>query len=387
MFVRYRMNSSANVITMRTDIDKIIRGLATSTGDLSVGCDTANTTFYGTYPTGKYSRVGTSAGADTYSKIHNDYGDVTHYIRLGYDATQLANVTLAQSYTSGTDTLVNSREIYKMRNIGTAYGYFNGSQFIVNDLTYLYLGYTLQTGDYIGRAVNPASGWSTSYATYNNSNDTFDVYGSTSILSQASGTAGSTGTYNMSTTNNSPSNSLGNATNNYTYWQVYRPVSANVTPMIYNTNTIPYGIDIVVTSKMLYISSIGNATQMGVFDIGKNGVSRLYANNMLMVGIDVNSEKMGTTIPYTYKFTTNTYGVQSGVALSSVSPVKRFNSSSQMVVVENPVFINQEDNGNAVSVVYGLNKLPENTYAAHTTYVDGSNVRRLTTNDYSLLTE
>ena len=58
-----------------------------------------------------------------------------------------------------------------------------------------------------------------------------------------------------------------------------------------------------------------------------------------------------------------------------------------MVVVENPVFVNQEDNGNAVSVVYGLYKLPENTYAAHTTYVDGSNVRRLVTNDYSLLTE
>ena len=191
----------------------------------------------------------------------------------------------------------------------------------------------------------------------------------------------------MSTTNNAPTDYLGNPSNQNTYWQVYRPVSANVTPMIYNSNTLPYGIDVVVTSKMLYISSIGNATQIGIFDIGKNGISRLYANNMLMAGIDVNAEKFGTTMPYTYKFTTNTYGVQSGLSLSSVNPAKKFNSSQQLVVVENPVFVNQEDNGNAVSVVYGLYKLPENTYAAHTTYVDGSNVRRLVTNDYSLLTE
>ena len=387
MFVRYRMNSSANVTTMRTDIDKIIRGLATSTGDLSVGCDTANTTFYGTYPTGKYSRVGTSAGADTYSKIHNDYGDVTHYIRLGYDATQLANVTLAQSYTAGTDTLVNSREIYKMRNIGTIYGYFNGSQFICSDYGNLYLGYTLQTNDFITRAINLNNGWNSSFGVFNYSREVLDPYPSTYILSQASGTAGQNGTYNMSTVNNAPSNDIGNPTLQNTYWQVYRPVSANVTPMIYNSNTLPYGIDVVVTSKMLYISSIGNATQMGVFDIGKNGISRLYANNMLMAGIDVNAEKFGTTMPYTYKFTTNTYGVQSGLSLSSVNPAKKFNSSQQLVVVENPVFVNQEDNGNAVSVVYGLYKLPENTYAAHTTYVDGSNVRRLVTNDYSLLTE
>lgn len=385
MLVRYRMNSSANVTTMRTDVDKIIRGLATSTGDLSVGCDTANTTFYGTYPTGKYSRVGTSAGADTYSKIHNDYGDVTHYIRLGYDSTQLANVTLAQSYTSGTDTLVNSREINKYKNIGTVYGSFSGTVFTVNAVDRLYLGYSLQAGDVIGRTYDAFTMTGQLQNTMYNGTytETPDVLGSTNILSQLTGTAGSTGTYTMSTVNTTP----GGYNPGYTYWQVYRPVSANVTPVIYNTNTIPYGIDIVVSSKMLYISSITNSTQLGIFDIGKNGVSRLYANNMLMAGIDVNQEKAGATLPYTYRFTTNTYGVQTGIGLSSVVPVKRFNSNVQLVVVENPVFINQEDNGNAVSVVYGLYKLPENTYAAHTTYVDGSSVRRLTTNDYSLLTE
>jgi hypothetical protein len=32
-------------------------------------------------------------------------------------------------------------------------------------------------------------------------------------------------------------------------------------------------------------------------------------------------------------------------------------------------------------------KLPENTYASNVTYVDASAVRRLTINDYAILTE
>lgn len=386
MLVRYRMNSTANVTTMRTDVDKIIRGLASSTGDLSVGCDTANTTFYGTYPSGKYSQVGTAATTDTYSKIHNDYGDVTHYFRLTYDAAQLTTMTLAQSYTAGTDTLVNSREVVKYRNIGSVFGSFNGSIFTVNDVGRLYLSYTLQAGDIIGRTYDPI--YLTGYL-QNTQNggyyiETPDALGSTTISSQLTGSAGSTGTYSMSTTQTTP---YGNYNPGFTFWQVFRPVSANVSPFIYNTNTVPYGMDIVVSSKMIYISSPYHQTQLGIFDIGKNGISRLYANNMLMAGIDVNQEKCGATIPYTYKFTTNTYGPQTGVSLNSTNPQKKFNANTQLVIVENPVFINQEDNGNVVSVVYGLLKLPENTYAAHTTYVDGSSVRRLTTNDYSILTE
>ena len=57
------------------------------------------------------------------------------------------------------------------------------------------------------------------------------------------------------------------------------------------------------------------------------------------------------------------------------------------MVIENPVFTYQEDNGNVASVIYGLMKLPENTYASNITYTDASAVRRLTINDYAILTE
>ena len=66
----------------------------------------ANSSFYGAYPTGTYTRVnGTSY---TYSKVHNSVGTKTHYFRLTFDSTQLTTITLAQSYTAGTDTLLNS---------------------------------------------------------------------------------------------------------------------------------------------------------------------------------------------------------------------------------------------------------------------------------------
>lgn len=401
MLVRYRMNSTANVTTMRTDIDNIIRGLANTTAHLSVGCDTANTVFYGTYPSAKYARVGTAAGSDTYSKIHNDYGDQTDYIRLSYDATKLTTITLANSYTSGTDTLVNSREVVKYESIGYIQAKFSGTTMTVNDVGRLKLGYTLAAGDIIGPNYDRYYSTGTAGANMNgimsllfpkggeyalgnsgaNSYDPNSVSPSTTISSQITGTAGSTGTYTMSASNEM------NQSYGYTYWQVYRPVSANILPNTFNAYGLQHGIDIIVSSKMLVLSSPYNATSIGIFDIGKNGVSRIYTSDALMAGIDLESEYFGGIIPYRYKFTTNSYGSQAAMSLVSTPPLRKFNENGSVVVIENPVFINHEDNGNVLSVIYGLYKIPENVYGAHTTYVDGSSVRRFTINDYSLLTE
>lgn len=401
MLVRYRMNSTANVTTMRTDVDKIIRGLASSTGNLGSGCDTANTIFYGTYPTGKFDRVGTAAGSDTYSKIHNDYGNQTDYIRLSYDATKLTTITLANSYTSGTDTLINSREVVKYESIGYIQAKFSGTTMTVNSVANLKLGYTLAAGDIIG--PNYDRYYSTGVCTSSfgadlailfpknglwalgnsgaNSYDPNSVSPSTTISSQITGTTGSTGTYTMSAVNEM------NQIFGFTYWQVYRPVSANILPNTFSAYGSQHGIDIIVSSKMLVLSSPYNATSIGIFDIGKNGVSRIYTGDALMVGIDLESEYFGGTNPYRYKFTTNSYGPQTAMSLVSTPPLRKFNENGSVVVIENPVFINHEDNGNVLSVIYGLYKIPENIYGAHTTYVDGSSVRRFTINDYSLLTE
>jgi hypothetical protein len=296
----------------------------------------------------------------------------------------LSSITLAKSYTSGTDTLVNSREINKYKNIGTVRGSFSGTIFspdlvvpVENSVDgRLLFGYGLQAGDIISASYS--NELSTGY-NLSNTELTYraSVVGSTTILSQLSGTGGQTGTYSMNTPNNTGA----------TYWQVFRPQSAEVKLNIYNALTAPHGIDIVISSKLIYISSPYSGAQLGIFDIGKNGVSRTYTDNMLMAGIDMQQEVFGSTIPYAYKFNTNAYGAQTGMSLNSISPLKEFNSSSELMVIENPVFMYQEDSGNVASVIYGLMKLPENTYASHITYTDASAVRRLTINDYAILTE
>jgi hypothetical protein len=67
--------------------------------------------FYGTYPSAKFARVGTAAGSDTYSKIHNDYGDQTDYIRLSYDATKLTTITLANTSNVAANMIVSGTGI------------------------------------------------------------------------------------------------------------------------------------------------------------------------------------------------------------------------------------------------------------------------------------
>lgn len=297
----------------------------------------------------------------------------------------LSSMTLARSYTAGTDTLVDSGEIRKYQNIGSIVASFTGNFMSVSDMaprlndgsyTGLYTGYRLGVGDLIApsfsNATSTGSNLSNTEAT-----GTSSIVNSTTILSQVSGVAGEAGSYSMSTVNNTGS----------TYWQVYRPVPANIKMNLFNNYNLAQGIDIIISTKMIYISSSYSGTQLGMFDIGKNGVSRIYTSNMLMAGIDIEQELFGVTIPYTYKFNTNSYGSQTGVGLNFITPQKRYNSSGALVVIENPTFVFQEDNGNVLSVVYGLLKLPENTFASHITYTDAGSVRRLTINDYSILTE
>lgn len=106
MLVRYRINSSCTLQNFKDDINNIILGNVLTTANLSSGADQTNSAVYGTYTPSIYTRV--NATTYTYSKVHNAFPGYTHYFRLTFDSTQLTTISLAQSYTSGTDTLVNS---------------------------------------------------------------------------------------------------------------------------------------------------------------------------------------------------------------------------------------------------------------------------------------
>lgn len=105
MLVRYRTTGNQTLANFQTDLNAIITGGVGATTDLTSPARTYST-IYGTYPNGIYSRVNSTTY--TYSKAHNVVSGYTHYFRFGFSATQLTTWDLAQSYTSGTDTLTNT---------------------------------------------------------------------------------------------------------------------------------------------------------------------------------------------------------------------------------------------------------------------------------------
>jgi len=274
MLVRYRMTANTTYGDMVSDVFKIVSGTASNVAQLSANTDQNNTLFFGTYPSSNFSVANTAS--NTFAKIHSTVNTYTHHIRLNWNSStrKLATISLAQSYTSGTDTLVNSSTL----------------------------------------AIDA-------------------------------------GVVNYSTTN--------------------------------------LGIDIIVSPQMLYFGQGGNA-QGGVFDIGHSGVTRTFANSMLMMTQDMKNSiaylnNTGGTIPYTYNFDTLAYGSVTTSHIAQI-PLRKVNSTGNLSIFENPVFVTSATQGSTVNVVYGLYKLPTSSYAGAQTYIDSQGLRRLTINDYSLLT-
>ena len=179
--------------------------------------------------------------------------------------------------------------------------------------------------------------------------------------------------------------------------------SMNVSVVNYATTNI--GIDIIVSPQMLYFGQGGNA-QDGVFDIGHSGVTRTYTDSMLMMTLDLNNTTTnrfvatelvnevvpytqniyrGATIPYTYNFDTLAYGSSTPYLITN-NPVRKVNANGSLTVFENPSWITNITTGYTLSVVYGLYKLPRGAYAGAQSYIDGAGLRRLTVNDFSLIT-
>jgi hypothetical protein len=105
MLVKYRMLSTISSANFIADIVGILDGSITSTSGLSAGANTSVSSFSGTYPSAKLVKVnGTSY---TFSKTHGSVA-TTHYFRLTFSGTTLTTFTVAQGYTAGTDTLLNS---------------------------------------------------------------------------------------------------------------------------------------------------------------------------------------------------------------------------------------------------------------------------------------
>jgi hypothetical protein len=158
---------------------------------------------------------------------------------------------------------------------------------------------------------------------------------------------------------------------------------------VLNFSTTNIGIDIIVSPQMLYIGQ-GGTSQMGVFDIGHSGLTRTYANSMLMMLQTMQNtinrgNNAGGTIPFSYNMNSLSYGSIT-TAQSTITPRRIILANGSLSIFENPVFITSTTQASTINVVYGMFKLPGAIYAGAQTYVDDGGLRRLTVNDFSLLT-
>lgn len=281
MLIRYRTNSSCTLQNFKDDLNSLITGTITTINGLSSGVDKTASIIYGSYPSGTYSRV--NGTTYTYSKAHNDATtSKTHYFRLNFDSTKLTTIQLAQSYTSGTDTLVNS--------------------------------YTSTT---------------------------------------------------------------------------------NITPTPYKVLK-PFGIDIIISNKMLAILAPTSGTLVAILDLGHSSTTRAYTSSMLMgiqdfinvPGYGPNSTNTilankGMVIPYSYNYELATYATIT-TGITGAQGKKKPAGPGTTRVFENPVFTVADG---AASLVYGAYTVPFLTFSGIQVYKDAANAYRLTVNDISLLAD
>lgn len=369
MLVRYRMNSSITIAQFKDDILKIITGQISAVANLSDGCDKSNSQVLGAYPANVYSAV--DAASFTFSKVHNEYADVTHYFRLGFDSTVMNAWTLAQGYNSGSNVLLNSQSLtdeFSVHRI-TSRPIDNGELNIV-DSTVFDSFWGLTTPRSAGVAVGDR------IETLSPRFDVPAILPGTRIAQQNTGTQGQAGIYKVSKLQTVSSQSIAFS----------RETSVlSLATTAFDAVKQPTGIDFVITNKLFFISSPASGINLGIFDLGKNGLSREYDTSMLMASIDLNNSLV--KIPYYYKFSTFSFGTLTDILITGQRPIKQFEFDNSLVVIENPAFANQIQNGNAISTIYGLFLIPTNTLGNNTVYQDSANLRRLVINDYAILTE
>ena len=278
MLVKYRMLSTITNAQFKADIIGIIEGTITSAGQLSAGADTTNSSFTGSYPAGKYTKV--NATTNTFSKVHATDSAYTHYFRLTFDTgvglqAMWTTISLAQAYTSGTDTLLNSS-----------------------------------------------------------------------------------------------------------------PMTVNIKPNAFVASAqYPSGLNIVIDDACVWFSSLTSGATFGIFDLGANGVTAAYPQNMRMALVNTTTNNI--TIPYAYSVagTSSGYTSMSTSIISTTTPTLRTNTAGSAMIIENPAFVTYPQQGYQAYGIANLFKIGTSLFAMDSIY-NTAGVRRIVTPiDYVVVTE
>ena len=167
-----------------------------------------------------------------------------------------------------------------------------------------------------------------------------------------------------------------NSTNTYSASNTY---TFPVPIMIQNYSSI----DIILNNNLFYIANPSTGSYgLGIFDIGYNGVSQAFPTAMINIFLPVTNTinlatgQQSAVNPYSYFFSNASYAI-TNTYLTYITPITSpYNAVGNVAVVENPVFTYNPAQGNAVSLIYGLNTIVQGEYVPRTVYVDTNSVYR-----------
>lgn len=167
-----------------------------------------------------------------------------------------------------------------------------------------------------------------------------------------------------------------NSTNTYTASNTY------TFPAVIGIQTYS-SIDIVINNNLFYITNPSSgAYGAGVFDLGYNGMTQNFTAQQTAAIMPVSNLVSTTLIPVNpYAYTLNSYSYTSTntttAGLSYVIPTSGpYNASGNVAVIENPVFMYNSLQGNAISLVYGLSTLVQGEYIPRSVYTDTNSINR-----------
>jgi hypothetical protein len=149
----------------------------------------------------------------------------------------------------------------------------------------------------------------------------------------------------------------------------------------------PTGIDIVLTPNSVWIASISSGKSFGIFDMGGNGVTSAYANNMKMVY--VNTITGAYSIPYVYKINgaLSGYAPLTGNVNLLSTPTTATSAAGAVLIIENPIFITDVSQAYITYALYGLFKIANSIFLVGSVYNTAGTRRIVAAADYAILTE
>jgi hypothetical protein len=157
---------------------------------------------------------------------------------------------------------------------------------------------------------------------------------------------------------------------------------------------------VIITDKLIFISSPqsenagspagtngagAKGVHVGIFDLGKSGISRANADSMLMCAIDIDAQIC--KVPYHYRLDTKAYGSLIDQPIIGEPSFKQYNSNSETVIVENPTYMQQIHSSGAISNIYGLFKVPPGIMDNFQTYQEFGGSFRWYKDSYAIITE